>query len=74
MLYVLVLDGPSARTAKPVVATRDPRIVQVVADAITARLNPALTLVKPQPARSIHHVLAEADHIGLAPDEDNKHR
>ena len=44
MLYVLVLDGPSAQEAKPVVATRDPRIVQTVADAIAARLQTKLTL------------------------------
>jgi hypothetical protein len=42
MLYVLVLDGPSAQKASPVVATRDPQIVQAVADAIVARLHPKL--------------------------------
>ena len=38
MLYVIVLDGPNAATARPVVASKDPEIVQVVTDAIAARL------------------------------------
>ena len=47
MLYVLVLDGPSARKASPVVATRDPQIVRLVTDAIVARLHPSpISLIK----------------------------
>jgi hypothetical protein len=47
MLYILVLDGPSARMAKPVVATRDPKIVRLVTDAIVARLHSSeINLVK----------------------------
>jgi hypothetical protein len=38
LLYVVVLDGPDAVHARPVVSTKDPEIVQVVADAIAARL------------------------------------
>jgi hypothetical protein len=58
MLYVVILDGPSAQKASPVVATRDPQIVQAVADAIVARLHPRLlvNLIKredsdPDPSR-----------------------
>jgi hypothetical protein len=52
MLYVLVLDGPSAQKASPVVATRDPQIVQAVADAIVARLHPKrlVSLIKREPS------------------------
>ena len=47
MLYVLVLDGPSAQKASPVVATRDPVIVRLVTDAIVARLRPSpISLIK----------------------------
>jgi hypothetical protein len=53
MFYILVLDGPSAQEAKPVVATRDPVIVRVVADAIVARLR-----AEPMPS------LIEREHSG----------
>jgi hypothetical protein len=49
MFFVLVLEGLSGATAKPVVATRDPDIVRVVADAITARLQTSRTVTSMAP-------------------------
>ena len=48
MLYVVVLDGPDAVHARPVVSTKDPEILQVVVDAIAARLRtkPLLAFIK----------------------------
>lgn len=49
MLYLVIYQGPTGLKARPVLASRDPEIVGMVADAISSKLKasePSLTLLK----------------------------
>lgn len=40
MLYLIISEGATAASAEPIIASKDPAIVKIVADAIAKRLRP----------------------------------
>ena len=47
MLFIQLLEGPSAAVAKPVLVTADPRIIRELADLVARRMTPGPVAVEP---------------------------
>jgi len=65
-------EGESAQTASPIVATRDPAIVRVVANAIAARLNPKPGFGLGEPQRRNPRHIAGCDQGKRVPPADSE--
>jgi hypothetical protein len=52
LLYVVIYEGRNGPRARPIIASRDPEIVRVVSDAISARLRPIPKLSSVERAES----------------------
>lgn len=52
-VYLEILEGKSPETAQPVLVTRDPEILQAVADALRARVTQAADRDSPRAALEV---------------------